>query len=435
MSNGFHFAHYPLDAKHPPTGWRLCSIRDICGDPQPGFASGRHNKSGNGIIHLRPMNIDPQGNLVFENSKYVNTDDLRRVSPGDILFNNTNSPAWVGKTAPIINQGDLAYSNHMTRLRPINGIDSRFVAWQLHYLQMSGYFRHLCANHVNQASISSDVLADAVPLLLPPSAEQQRITDRLDELLSDLSAGVAALERVKRKLARYRAAVLHAAVTGRLGKNNCEFTSIRIDSLIGPINQGWSPRCDLNRVTGFDEWGVIKTTAVQPMYYDDSESKPLSDNLTPRPQLEIKQGDFLMTRKGPRNRTGVCCYIRATRARLMVCDTVYRFRCNDSIIVPEYLEIALNSPVAYLAFDKQKAGIDDSGVSLTHKKVRGIELPVPSIADQLVIVDTAHEKLSQIDDLRTEIEHNLIKVQSLRQSILKAAFEGRLILAERTKKP
>src|SRR5262249_35111790 len=46
--------------------------------------------------------------------------------------------------------------------------------------------------------------------------EQSRIADRIDELLTDVAAGVAALERVRRNLNRYRSAVLHAAVTGRL---------------------------------------------------------------------------------------------------------------------------------------------------------------------------------------------------------------------------
>lgn len=56
----------------------------------------------------------------------------------------------------------------------------------------------------------------ALQIKLPPSIEQQRIADRIDELFTDLDAGVAALVRVQKKLNRYRAALLHAAVTGRL---------------------------------------------------------------------------------------------------------------------------------------------------------------------------------------------------------------------------
>jgi type I restriction enzyme S subunit len=56
----------------------------------------------------------------------------------------------------------------------------------------------------------------SILMRIPPRAEQPRIADRIDELFTDLSAGVAALERVRKKLRRYRSAVLHAAVTGRL---------------------------------------------------------------------------------------------------------------------------------------------------------------------------------------------------------------------------
>ena len=53
-------------------------------------------------------------------------------------------------------------------------------------------------------------------LRLAPLNEQRRIVDRLDELLSDLDAGVAALERARTNLGHYRAAVLKAAADGSL---------------------------------------------------------------------------------------------------------------------------------------------------------------------------------------------------------------------------
>src|SRR5690606_26412276 len=64
-------------------------------------------------------------------------------------------------------------------------------------------------------NLTQDRFAD-LKVKLAPFNEQARIADRIDELFTDLAAGVAALERVQKKLKRYRSALLHAAVTGRL---------------------------------------------------------------------------------------------------------------------------------------------------------------------------------------------------------------------------
>ena len=56
----------------------------------------------------------------------------------------------------------------------------------------------------------------ALKLLLPPSAEQTRIVEKLEELLSDLDAGVAELKAAQKKLAQYRQSLLKAAVEGAL---------------------------------------------------------------------------------------------------------------------------------------------------------------------------------------------------------------------------
>jgi len=59
----------------------------------------------------------------------------------------------------------------------------------------------------------------------------------------------------------------------------------------------------------------------------------------------------------------------------MVCDTVYRFRCIGAKVLPVYLELALNAPQVQSEIDTRKAGINDSGVSLTHNKIGASPYP------------------------------------------------------------
>ena len=216
MSEALIFDHYPLAEDQAPPGWAITSVGHIARLVASGFPSGKHNHEGVGVPHIRPMNIDREGRLDLDSLKYVDGAIPRVLSRGDVLFNNTNSPELIGKTTVVSTDRRLAYSNHMTRISLEDGFDPTFIARQLHFLWMSSYFRHRCANYVNQASIAATPLSSMVPIVVAPFPEQSRIGEALDELFSDLDAGVAPLDKVRDKLKLYRTSVLKAAVAGAL---------------------------------------------------------------------------------------------------------------------------------------------------------------------------------------------------------------------------
>lgn len=208
---------YPFVNINRPLNWDLVALEDISADISPGFASGKHNSDGTGIPHLRPMNVDRDGQIDLNVVKSVAESNGIELQAGDVLFNNTNSAELVGKTAVVsTRETGFAFSNHMTRIRPEFGVNPTFAARQLHFLWMAGYMKHRCTNHVNQASLSSKTLAKTIPFLLPPTSEQTRIVAKLEELLSDLDAGVAELKAAQKKLKQYRQSLLKAAVEGAL---------------------------------------------------------------------------------------------------------------------------------------------------------------------------------------------------------------------------
>ena len=274
--------------------------------------------------------------------------------------------------------------------------------------------------HITKGKFESSTLP------LPPLPEQKRIVAKIEELFSELEAGEASLRKARRQLGVYRQSLLKQAFEGKLtGCQRVELVPLR--DLITGLSQGWSPKCELNRTPMPDEWAIIKTTAIQHCHYDDSEAKPLPPPFKPRPSIEIKDGDFLMTRKGPRTRAGVSCYVRKTRPLLMVCDTVYRFRCLEARVHPLYLELALNSPDVLRAIDRQKAGISESGLSLTHTKIGAVEIPLCALPEQQEIVRILDKQFEAIERNERELDAALKRSEALRQSILKRAFSGRLV--------
>ncbi|WP_279474399.1 restriction endonuclease subunit S [Aeromonas caviae] len=267
----------------PPKNWERVTLIEVSSDISPGFASGKHNSDGAGIPHLRPMNVDRDGKIDLGIIKSVADSNGIELNAGDILFNNTNSAELVGKTAVVSRQEDgFAFSNHMTRLRPFSGVEPSFLARQLHFLWMTGYMRHRCTNHVNQASISSKVLANTIPILLPPSNEQTRIVTKLEELLTDLDAGVAELKSAQKKLAQYRQSLLKAAVEGALSAQWREVNPATEDGaqLLERILQERRARWEAKQLAKFAEQGKRPPKEWQKKY-----PEPVQPDTTDLPQL------------------------------------------------------------------------------------------------------------------------------------------------------
>jgi len=271
---------------------------------------------------------------------------------------------------------------------------------------------------------------------VPPLNEQHRIVAKIEELFSELEKGVESLKTAKAQLAVYRQSVLKAAMEGELLAqiNDVPVQLVELERVISSLDQGWSPKCKNEPAASEAEWAVIKTSAVQHATFVEEENKALPSNLEPRSHLEIQQGELLITRAGPRTRVGVCCLVRKTRGRLMICDKVYRIRCGDSIL-PEYLEAALNSPSILDELESLKSGISDSGVNLTQGRFKQLNIPLPTTDIQHQIVQEIESRFSVVEKMEQTIEESLQKAEALRQSILKRAFESKLVPQDPTDEP
>jgi type I restriction enzyme S subunit len=202
------------------TAWPHAKVGDLIIDMQPGFACGAHNSNGAGIPHLRPMNVSTEGRIDRSVVKFVGLEyakrPAQRLRRGDVLFNNTNSPELVGKTAFFTDDDEPAFSNHMTRLRPDpTRVDPEFLALMLHQAWRSGWFAVHCNNHVSQASIGRGVL-EALEVSLPPLDIQRSISALNARVSGSRRAAVQNLSSARLAIDRFRQSVRAAAYSGRL---------------------------------------------------------------------------------------------------------------------------------------------------------------------------------------------------------------------------
>ena len=317
--SGLVWDHHPLKDRSVPKGWAVAILQDLAESIQSGFPSGKHNREQNGVPHLRPMNVSRSGVINLSDVKYVEPKAGFEVRSGDVLFNNTNSPELIGKTAACDLEIPLAYSNHMTRLRMNKASDPKFFAYEIHWLWMAGYFRHRCVNHVNQASISAGPLSETVPLLCPPLAEQRRIVAEIDKQFTRLEQGSQLLQRTEKELKRLLGAGIRSVFDTLSRRGTQPFETV-VETLRNGISE---------KPVGEDGVEILKISAVRPFQLRLEERRFLTEKVEYAP-FQLKCGDLLFTRyNGTREFVGICARVRQLNGKLLYPDKLIRVRLKE----------------------------------------------------------------------------------------------------------
>lgn len=168
--------------------WRLIRLEDISEEIQPGFAYGQFSDN-EGVVHIRPFNISPEGFLDLNQIKYVPKEAIKSeryiLSKGNLIVNTTNSLELVGKTTLFNLNKKYCFSNHMTKISLNKSItNSHFLWFVLNRYWKANKFSNLIKSWVNQVGIDSYLLKN-LKIPLPPLPLQQkfaRIVERVEKM-------------------------------------------------------------------------------------------------------------------------------------------------------------------------------------------------------------------------------------------------------------
>lgn len=161
-----------------------------------GFAVGRQDQveAENGILQIRPTNIDNNGRLKYDKNVYVpEMSDIPFIESGVVLFNNTNSQEWVGKTTYFANEDNMKVytSNHITAIDVDRSkILPEYLCAILNMYQRHKVFYSICTNWNNQSGIGLDLLKSLhIPLFTNDRKDslrrQQEIVDRINSIYQE----------------------------------------------------------------------------------------------------------------------------------------------------------------------------------------------------------------------------------------------------------
>lgn len=264
-----------------------------------------------------------------------------------------------------------------------------------------------------------------IPVKLPPLPEQHRIVAKIEELFSSLDKGIESLKTAQEQLKIYRQAVLKWAFEGRFTNKNVKD---------GELPEGW-------------EWKTIKEiTSVlgdglhgTPKYSETGDYYFINGNNLSNGRIEIKENtqkvsksEFEKYRKPLNDRT-IFVSINGTigntsfynNEKVILGKSACYFNVNENID-KKYVRYCITSHRFVNYANKNATGSTIKNVSL--KAMREFEIPLPpTLNEQQRIVSEIESRLSVCDKIEESITAALQQAEALRQSILKKAFEGKLV--------
>lgn len=259
----------------------------------------------------------------------------------------------------------------------------------------------------------------SVRVPLPPLAEQKRIVAKIEELFTKLDDGVESLKKAKAQIKRYRQAVLRDAFTGELTK---EWREADVDSLLveKPCN-GRSVR------TAVDGFPVLRLTAIRNRHVLLSEAKVGEWTRAEAEPFLVHQNDFLVARgNGSLKLVGKGALVGENPCEVAFPDTMIRLRFDTEQVYLPFLAHLWESSCVRSQIEssaRTTAGI----YKINQSDIRDIHFRLPNRDEQRQIVSEIERHFSIADAAEEAVDKALKQAERIRQSILKQAFEGKLI--------
>jgi type I restriction enzyme, S subunit len=355
-------------------------------------------------------------------------------------------------------------------------LEPKFVAHQL--VRATKRFHEVSRGTTISGVTKKQLLS--TPFFVAPRGEQKRVVDKLEELLSDLEAGAAALERARANLKRYRAAALKAAVEGRLTEKwrtahpDTEPAAKLLERILAERRKKWEeaqlrkfaekgqapPKGWKDRYSEPPEpdgaalpklpsgwcWATVEQLSTRVV--DGVHKKPtyvpagvpfitvrnltagagisfekvrfitLEDHREFSQRAPVEKGDILISKDGT---LGV--------VRLVDTDEAFSIFVSVALVKPvlrsisEYVCWAMKSQVV-------QAQMVPKGSGLQHIHLEDLRrdcVPMAPLDEQRLVVEELERLNTLISAAAAEIERSQERGSCLRQSILKSAFEGKLV--------
>ena len=442
-----------------PDHWTRTTIGEIA-EVRLGRQRSPQNHSGDDMRpYLRAANVNWYALRLGDIAEMNFTDDEMKtyaLQAGDILVvEGSGSASEVGKCVVVPDGYEgHGFQNTLIRLRPGDGIDSRWLMYRVNAEAELGGFLALARGsgifHLGSTRTGK------WPIAVPPLDEQKRIVEELDRALTRVSHVRAQLEDLRDRAALQRRLVLEHAVRGAglpTSGGHAARELHRVAAVLDPeptktdrqpvpawLPDGWAwvpvrvavgddgliADGDWVETKDQDPEGDVRLLQLSDVgtgeFRDRSDRHVNSATAERLGVTDVLPGDVLVARLG--DPPGDATVVPDLEQRAITAVDVCIVRPVAGATTPAWLEACFNSPSFRSAVIRHQSGTTRKRIA--RLKLEELRVPVPPLADQAQILVWLRTQMLRLDRLDHQLEVTVQRCDTLRRSILKAAFEGRL---------
>lgn len=396
------------------SGWQTSTLGDILSVLRNGVNC-KQDKSGEGDMISRIESIS-DASFDLEKVGYAKLSqhekERYRLVPGDILFSHINSAVHVGKTAMFDSVEPVYHGVNLLLMRPKDVVTSAYLDHALKFLFQSGYWRGVCKQSVNQASVNQQDIS-RVEVSYPKSlSEQRRIVGILDEAFEGIATAKANAEKNLQNAralfeSHLQSVLLDKKWEWKLLGDVC--VDVEYGSSAKSQKEGKVPVLGMGNVQdGRFDWNKLVYT----------------DNKDAIEKYRLKHNDVLFNRTNSPELVGKTAIYKSEKPAIFA-GYLIRVHRRADLLDADYLNYFLNSDIA-LNYGKTVTISSVNQANINGSKLKAYPIPVPQLSEQRAIVQKLDEIAGESKCLVTVYDRKVAALEALKKSLLHQAFTGQL---------
>ena len=305
--------------------------------------------------------------------------------------------------------GKTWVNNHAHILKGYCDISDEFICFWLNSVAYRPFVSGTTRLKLNQAKMKE------IPCSLPPLAEQKRIVGKIEELFGEVDKAIEILKQKQAELKQYRQSVLFAAFSGKLYKTT-EWPKIKLKSTMY-LKNGYAFQSSSYKKEGIP---LIRISDIDGQYVTLDFTAKITPSEAPE-GFWVKKDDLLIAMSGAT--TGKLGVYTAEEPALQN-QRVGNIKIKDENKVMKQYR---NFLFMHLQKEILKNAYGGAQPNISSSKIEDMDFLLPTLPEQEQIVAEIEQRFEQADILEQSITDALDNAEKLKQSILKKAFEGKLV--------